>query len=162
MRVAPVSADLLIRLALVAAGVGLAYYLWRRTTSAVGDAVGDAFDAAGAAVSDVADAIIVGTNPANPDNWVNQGATAIGGALVDADGPGRNADGSWTVGGWLYDVVNPGWSDNLSGVINPAPAPVAPPTPTGGAAFGFFPQLGRGNVSAVQTIAQRGRVVGGL
>lgn len=158
MKMAPVSADLLIRLALVAAGIGLAYYAWRRASGAVGDAIGGAFDAAGAAVSDVADAIIIGTNPINPDNWANRAATAIGDTLVSDTGPGRNLDGSWTVGGAAFDLLNPGWSANLSGVL-PAQAPV--PQPTGGAAFGFFPQLGR-QQGAAATIAARGRVVGGL
>lgn len=158
MKVSPVSGDTLVQVALIAAGLGLAYYLWRRTAGAVGDAVGSALEQAGAVVSDVADAVIIGTNPVNPDNWVNRGVTAAGDLIVSDDGPGRNADGSWTLGGAMFDLFNPGWSDNLSGVMpSPAPAPV----PTGGAAFGFFPQLGR-RQSAVDVIAQRGRVVGGL
>lgn len=154
---------MLLQLALLAAGVGLVWYLYRQTAgklsgaaAAVSETVGDLVDAAG----EVADAVIVGVNPSDPGNWVNQGATAVGSALVSDTGPGRNADGSWTVGGWLYDLANPGWSDNLSG---PAPAADTPSVPVGGgAAFGFFPQLGRGNQSAVNIIAERGRVVGGL
>ena len=161
MKVAPVSADFLLRLALIGAGVGLAYYLYRRTAGAAQEAAQwarDGLDAAGERVSEVADAVIVGTNPMNRDNWVNRAVTAAGDLVVADDGPGRNADGSWTVGGWLFDVTNPGIFDNLSGELKTA---TPPPVPTGGAAFGFFPQLGR-RTSAVTTIAQRGRVVGGL
>lgn len=161
MKVAPISADLLVRLALIGAGVGLAYYLWRRTAGAAQEAAQwarDGLNAAGEAVGDVADAVIVGTNPMNPENWVNRGVTAAGDLVVSDDGPGRNLDGSWTVGGWLFDVTNPGIFDNLSGELKKPPTELFP---TGGAAFGFFPQLGR-RTSAVNTIAQRGRVVGGL
>ncbi len=103
MKLAPVSTDLLIKLALVAGGIALAVYWVRRSTNAVSDAVGSA----AAAISDTVDSVIVGVNPANPSNWVNQAVTAGGGALVSATGPGRNADGSWTVGGWLYDITHP-------------------------------------------------------
>lgn len=161
MKTAPVSGDMLLQLALLAAGVGLVWYLYRQTAGklssaadAVSETVGDLVDAAG----EVADAVIVGVNPSDPGNWVNQGVGAVGSALVSDTGPGRNADGSWTVGGWLYDLANPGWSDNLSGPVSAVPTPVM----GGGAAFGFFPQLGRGNQSAVNIIAERGRVVGGL
>jgi hypothetical protein len=159
MKVAPVSADLLIRLALVAAGLGLAYYAWRKASGVVEDAFSTALDAASTAAGNVADAIIVGTNPVNPDNWANRAATAIGDTLVSDTGPGRNADGSWTLGGAAFDLLNPGWSDNLSGLT--AIDDPAPPRPTGGAAFGWFPQLGR-QQGAAATIAARGRVVGGL
>lgn len=51
-------------------------------------------------------------NPASPNNVVYGGVNAIGGALVtDPEGPGKNADGSWTLGGWAYDVLHPGWAD---------------------------------------------------
>lgn len=160
MKVSPVSADLLVKLALIAAAIGLAVYVVRRSTSAVSDAVGTVFDAA----AGVADSIIVGVNPTNPDNWVNQGVTSIGGAIVSDTGPGKNADGSWTVGGWLYDVTHPGWADNAAGTVSggtPVFNPATEETEGGGAVFGWFPQLGR-QQSAATLIAQRGRVVGGL
>ena len=112
MKVSPISADLLIKLALVAAGIGLAVYLVRRTSGAAGEAI----DKARAALADTADAIIVGTNPVNPKNYVNRALTAAGEALVPADGPGWNADGSWTFGGAAYDVVN---SDVITVGLNP-------------------------------------------
>lgn len=63
MRVAPVSADLLIKLALVAAVVGGAVYLARRARAALGDVlpglpdVGAWVDSAGAFVGDVGSSI---------------------------------------------------------------------------------------------------------
>lgn len=47
-------------------------------------------------------------NPLNHDNVFAQGVNAVGGAIVTApDGAGKNADGSWSLGGWLYDVTHP-------------------------------------------------------
>lgn len=167
MKVSPLSADLLLKLALFA-GAGLVLvYLVRRSSAAVGDAVGAAVDTAWAGVQDVADSVIVGVNPSNPSNWVNQAVTSAGAAVVSPDGPGRNADGSWTLGAWLYDVTHP---DPVGQMIYfPSVAPAAVPDygadPTK-AAFGFFPQLSMGRNAQVQadlqTIADRGRVVGGL
>lgn len=102
MKFAPVSADLLIKLALIAGAVGLAVYVVRRSQAAVSGAVDQLVDQAGA----VADAVIVGMNPHDPGNWVNQGVSKVGGALVSHEGPGRNGDGSWTVGAWLYDLTH--------------------------------------------------------
>ena len=159
MKAGAVSGDMLVQLALWAAGIGLVWYVYRQTAArlggaadAVSEAVGDLVDSAG----EVADAVIVGVNPANPSNWVNQGVSAVGSAIVSDTGPGRSADGSWSVGNWLYDVthrdpVNPaGTASGATPVIEP-----------GGAAFGWFPQLGR-RVDDLTTIASRGRVVGGL
>lgn len=170
MKLGTVSTDLLIKLALLAGGALLVVYLVRRS----GHAVTGAFDAAGAAVGeawdqvqDVADAVIVGVNPSNPSNWVNQAVTSAGAAVVSPTGPGRNADGSWTLGGWLYDVTH---SDPLGQMIYfPSTAPAAVPDygadPTR-AAFGFFPNMRISSAAKVQadlqTIADRGRVVGGL
>ena len=60
---------------------------------------------AGQGAAAVADAV----NPLNPGNLAYSGVNAVGGALAGDNG--RNADGSWTFGGWLYDVTHPGWSD---------------------------------------------------
>lgn len=47
-------------------------------------------------------------NPVNRDNVFAAGVNAVGGVLVtEPDGAGKNADGSWTFGGWLYDVTHP-------------------------------------------------------
>ena len=106
MKLAPVSADLLIKLALIAAGIGLAVYLVRRTTGALGEGL----DQARKVLEETADGIIIGTNPVNPENYANRAVTAAGSAIVGATGPGRNADGSWTPGAWLFDVTHPAWS----------------------------------------------------
>jgi len=77
--------------AIVIVGV-VAWRAWRAAPAAL--------DAAGRAI-----------NPTSPDNLAYRGVNAIGAAVTDPDGPGRNADGSWTLGGWLYDVTHPGWAD---------------------------------------------------
>ena len=103
MKLAPISVDLLLKLALIAGGIGLVVYLVRRASGAVSGAV----DTVVAGAQHVADAVITGVNPTNPQNWAYSGANAVGATVVSDTGPGRNADGSWTVGGWLYDVTHP-------------------------------------------------------
>ncbi len=139
MKIAPISADLLVKIALLAGAGLLVLYLVRRSTDAVSgvfEAAGEAVGAAWADVQDVADSVIVGVNPSNPSNWVNQAVSSAGAAVVSPTGPGRNADGSWTLGGWLYDVTH---ADPVG------PAMVGTSTP-----------------ADLRTIAARGRVVGGL
>jgi hypothetical protein len=47
-------------------------------------------------------------DPTNPDNIAAAGINKVGGVLVtDPTGAGKNADGSWTLGGWIYDVTHP-------------------------------------------------------
>jgi len=46
VKIAPVSADMLIKLALVAASLGAIWYLTRRATQAVNDAVDSVYDTA--------------------------------------------------------------------------------------------------------------------
>ena len=47
-------------------------------------------------------------DPTNADNVAYHTVNALGGELVtDPNGAGKNADGSWTLGGWLYDVTHP-------------------------------------------------------
>ena len=47
-------------------------------------------------------------NPLNQNNVFATGVNAVGGALVtDPAGAGKNADGSWTFGGFLYDLTHP-------------------------------------------------------
>ena len=123
MKLSPISADLVVKLALGAAAIGLLYVVYQRTVGAAGKAAA----AAAAQAGRVADAVIVGVNPANPGNWVNQAAIATGSAIVGDTGPGRNADRSWTVGGWLYDVTHPDFARGAAGgnngqtpVFNPA------------------------------------------
>lgn len=160
MKVSAISGDMLVQLALIAAGVGLVLYLVRRS----GDALAGAVDAVSAQAGEVADSIIVGVNPSNPSNWINQAVTSAGDAVVSSEGPGRSLNGSWSLGAWLYDVTH---ADPVGPAIvaTSAPAPSYGAEPTG-AAFGFFPHLAIGRnaqvQSELQTIATRGRVVGGL
>lgn len=81
---------------LALAGVaGLILLYWKRG-AIVGAAAGAAQDIAWAAT------------PWNPENVFYGSVNAVGGALVtDPAGPGKNADGSWTLGGWVHDVLNP-------------------------------------------------------
>lgn len=102
MKVAPVSADLLIKLAIGVAAAGAAWYAWSKLRGAAGEALGAVADSAG----QVFDAVIEGTNPVNPGNLVNSTVTKIGSAVVSDTGPGRNADGSWTLGGSIYDMTH--------------------------------------------------------
>lgn len=61
------------------------------------------------ALVDTAKTIGAAVDPTNPDNVVASGINKVGSVLVsDGTGPGKNADGSWTLGGWLYDITNPG------------------------------------------------------
>lgn len=101
MKITPVSADLLIKLALAAAAVGAVYLIWRKASTVAGDVLQSA--------GEVADQVITGLNPADSGNVVNRAVAAVGGSLVsDPAGPGKNADGSWSLGGWIYDVTHPG------------------------------------------------------
>lgn len=60
------------------------------------------------AAADAAGVVGNAINPVNPNNVFYSGVNAVGGAIVqDPAGPGKNADGSWTLGGWLFDVTHP-------------------------------------------------------
>lgn len=120
MKVAPVSADLLIKAGLAVAGVAALYYAWSKVSNAAGDAI----DGIGEAASAAGGAILTGINPGNSDNLVNKTVTAIGSSIVtDPAGAGKNADGSWTVGGWLFDVTHPGWQTAINAPVPPKVTP---------------------------------------
>lgn len=76
--------------------------------------------AAPQAIKDAANAV----NPLNPDNVFAGGVNAVGGAIVtDPAGPGKNADGGWSLGAWLYDVTsgdNARINEMLKGTPEPA------------------------------------------
>lgn len=131
MRAPALSAETVLQLALLA-GVGLAaWWAWRQVSDAAAgasdaakralNAAGELVDKASAAAEEVADAVIVGTNPVNPDNYANRAVTAVGEAVMPANAPGRNADGSWTLGGAVFDLFHWGWAANLTG---PTPQPI--------------------------------------
>lgn len=82
----------------VLAGVAAltAIYLVRSAASAAGQGVAEVVGAMGQAI-----------NPTSDKNLAYTGVNAVGGVLVqDEAGPGKNADGSWTFGGWVYDVLH--------------------------------------------------------
>lgn len=87
-----ISNDLTVKLAIAGALGVLGFVLVRKIAGAASDTVKTA-------------AVFV--NPADPQNLVNRAVTAVGDAVVSEDGNGRNADGSWTFGGWWYDLTHP-------------------------------------------------------
>lgn len=87
-----ISNDLTVKLAIAGAVGVLGYVLVRKIAGAASEGVKQA-------------AVFV--NPADPQNLVNRAVTAVGDAVVSDDGKGRNADGSWTFGGWWYDLTHP-------------------------------------------------------
>lgn len=75
---------------------------------------------AGGAAADAAAQVADAVNPLNHDNVFASTVNKVGGALVtDPNGPGKNADGSWTLGGWLHDVLNPDTARAVAEVSNP-------------------------------------------
>jgi hypothetical protein len=96
MKIGTFSSDSLVKLVLGAAALGLLVYAARKVATATGDALTQAQALAVGAVQYV--------NPADSGNIVNRGVTKIGDMAVSDTGPGRNADGSWTLGGFLYDI----------------------------------------------------------
>ena len=113
LKLGTVSPDLLIKLALVAGAIGLAYYAYKQASAAAG--------AVAHQVGAVADAIITGTNPVNPENFANRAVSAVGSAIVSNTGPGRSADGSWSPGAWVFDVTHPKWDAQNTAPNNTAP-----------------------------------------
>lgn len=102
MKVAPVSADLLVKLALGAALVGGAWWAITRARSAAGDALAGAASAAWDTVGDAAWAL----SPTNQNNVIYQTVNAGIGSVYTGD-VGRNADDSWSLGGAIFDIFNP-------------------------------------------------------
>lgn len=93
VKVTPVSGDFLVKAGLVLAGAGLlAWLVWRNRNL---------------------------INPLSPDNAAYSGVNAVGGSLVGPDGPGSNADGSWSLGGFLFDVFNPGTAQAVRDMSGP-------------------------------------------
>ena len=61
-------------------------------------------------------------DPTNPDNIAAAGINKVGGVLVtDPQGPGKNADGSWTLGGWWFDITNPETAQAVKDITKPVP-----------------------------------------
>jgi len=95
--ITPISGDVLVKAGLVLAGAGLLAWVLYRNRNLV--------------------------NPLSRDNAAYSGVNAIGAALATSpDAPGKNADGSWSLGGWLFDVLNPG----TAAAVRSMSGPVAP------------------------------------
>lgn len=92
MKIGTVSGDMVIKLGLgviLVGGAAMLIYAIKNKASNAASALGNA------------------VNPANPNNVAYSTVNTWGGAVVtDPAGPGKNADGSWTLGGWLYDVTH--------------------------------------------------------
>lgn len=108
IKVGAVSGDLLIKLALGAAVVGVAVYGLRKVSTWAAPGLG--------AVGEV---LSTGLNPASDQNYAYQGTNAVLDTVVSNDGPGRNADGSITLGGWLFDIFNPDTAAAVRDVTSP-------------------------------------------
>ncbi len=103
-----------VTVALGLVGLGVTYYVGKK-----------ALDAAGKVGAGVADAVSYGVQqitPWNPDNVFASAVNKAGAAVVPQDGPGRNADGSWTLGGFVFDVQNLGGLNGFALVSPPSAA----------------------------------------
>ena len=97
LKVTPVSGDFLVKAGLVLAGAGLLAWLAYRNRNLV--------------------------NPLSRDNAAYSGVNAIGAALATSpDGAGMNADGSWSLGGAIFDWLNPGTAAAVRAISGPASA----------------------------------------
>lgn len=70
-------------------------------------------------------AAVVGNavNPLNRENVFAAGINAAGGAIATApDAAGKNADGSWSLGGWWFDITNPETAEAVRNVTQPVQA----------------------------------------
>lgn len=95
--VTPVSGDFLVKAGLVLAGAGLLAWLVYRNRNLV--------------------------NPLSRDNAAYSGVNALGNAIyTDPDAPGKNADGSWSLGGAIFDWLNPGTAAAVRAMSGPAQA----------------------------------------
>ncbi len=106
MKTTAVSGDLMVKLALGAVLLVGGFVVLRKVSAGASDAAAKVVDA---------------VNPASSNNIVNRAVTAVGDAIVSPTGPGRNADGSWTLGGWLYDITH---DDPMATTPRPGTGPV--------------------------------------
>ena len=95
MKITPPSGDMLLKIALIAGGLGLIWYAGNRIASAgtsVVEAAGQAVNAAGQAVFSAANAV----SPLNNENVIYHTANWMTGGGADT-----------TLGGRIYDFFNP-------------------------------------------------------
>lgn len=99
MKIAPVSGDMVIKLGLgllALGGVAMVIYTVKSQASAAAGAVSNFAEQAAATI-----------NPSSRDNFVYSGFNGIAATVAPANGPGYNADGTWSLGAWLYDIQHP-------------------------------------------------------
>ncbi len=101
MKIAPISGDLLIKIGagvLLLGGVAMLIYTIKSKASN--------------ALGVVANAV----NPTSPDNIAYH---TINTSFGSSEGAGANADGSWSLGGWLYDVTHPETAQAVANITKP-------------------------------------------
>lgn len=103
MKITAISGDMALKAGIGLVALFLAWRVYQGAKQAAADAAASIYDA-GTYVVDKLD-------PTNPNNvayqTVNAGAGEIVGGIAGPTGPGMNADGTWTLGGYLYDIFNP-------------------------------------------------------
>lgn len=115
MKISPPSGDMLIKLGIgvaLFAGLGMVVWTIKSKTSAAATQANAYIDTALNAV-----------NPTSQDNLAYASVNGIFSAAIptrakDNNMDGMNADGSWTLGGWLYDYTHPAIAWNVRN-LNP-------------------------------------------
>lgn len=100
-----VSGDLMVKLGVGAVLLVLGYVAVRKV---------------GGVATAAAGAVLEGINPASTNNVIYRGTNWIGNNVVtNPEGPGKNADGSWSLGGFLYDITHPEVTAQVREVTKP-------------------------------------------
>lgn len=111
MKIAPVSGDMLLKVAAGAVLVGGLVYLVTKITGAASGAVGSVVDS-------VTEAASTTFNPASDQNFIYESVNWVGGSISGSK------PGEWSLGTWIYDITH---DDPLT----------LPPKNTGGATGGW-------------------------
>ena len=109
MKIAPISGDLLVKLGIGAVafgGLAMLIYTWKSQASAAAGAAANAVDY---------------INPNSTQNAVYSTVNGFWDTVLPTHVPGRNADGSWSVGGFVYDVTHPITAWKVANVTGPTP-----------------------------------------
>jgi hypothetical protein len=115
MRVTPVSGDLLVKLAIGAVCVFVAYELAMK---------------AGGAAADLAGKLKAGLDPTSDTNWAYQGVNALGGAFATSPtDAGMTGAGTWNAGQFLTDVLHPIDAARIKDMSGPVAAPTVDTRP---------------------------------
>lgn len=116
MKVAPVSADLLIKLTLIAAAVAGIWYAGKKATEAVSSAWAPLSNAV-VSLGEFAPYV----TPWSPQNVAYQSANSLGGYLSG------DPSGNWNLGGYVYEVLHR--EPVALPPVNPYSPPAYDPTP---------------------------------